>query len=182
MYPNCFFISILYRFHFLCVVFPLLAFLKQQGVGVKGTNKSAPVNEDVPPLLEANGKIEVNEMCSFYFYFPFNWNNRLSLLFMDNVANSFENILIMVAFKVWRINGSAKTPVPKEDIGKFYSGDCYIILYTYHSGEKKEDYYMCWWIGKDSIEVSCICVIWIFSPFFLSIFIMLCPTLLVAIP
>ncbi|XP_057535155.1 villin-3 isoform X2 [Amaranthus tricolor] len=87
------------------------AFLKQQGVGVKGTNKSAPVNEDVPPLLEANGKIEV-----------------------------------------WRINGSAKTPVPKEDIGKFYSGDCYIILYTYHSGEKKEDYYMCWWIGKDSIE------------------------------
>ncbi|KAJ8437041.1 hypothetical protein Cgig2_025888 [Carnegiea gigantea] len=87
------------------------AFLKQQGLGVKGTNKSAPVNEDVPPLLEAGGKIEV-----------------------------------------WRINGSAKTPVPKEDIGKFYSGDCYIILYTYHSGEKKEDYYLCWWIGKDSVE------------------------------
>lgn len=87
------------------------AFLKQQGFGVKGVNKSAPVNEDVPPLLEAGGKIEV-----------------------------------------WRINGSAKTPVPKEDIGKFYSGDCYIILYTYHSGEKKEDYYLCWWIGKDSVE------------------------------
>uniref|UniRef100_A0A803MAC6 HP domain-containing protein n=1 Tax=Chenopodium quinoa TaxID=63459 RepID=A0A803MAC6_CHEQI len=87
------------------------AFLKQQGFGAKGTNKSAPVNEDVPPLLETSGKIEV-----------------------------------------WRINGSAKTPVPKEDVGKFYSGDCYIILYTYHSGEKKEDYYLCWWIGKDSIE------------------------------
>ncbi|KAL2923591.1 Villin-2 [Bienertia sinuspersici] len=87
------------------------AFLKQQGLGVKGVNKSAPANEDVPPLLEASGKIEV-----------------------------------------WRINGSAKTPVPKEDVGKFYSGDCYIILYTYHSGEKKEDYYLCWWIGKDSIE------------------------------
>lgn len=87
------------------------AFLKQQGLGVKGTNKTAPVNEDVPPLLEAGGKIEM-----------------------------------------WRINGNAKTPVPKEDIGKFYSGDCYIILYTYHSGEKKEDYYLCWWIGKDSVE------------------------------
>ncbi|XP_057547809.1 villin-3-like [Amaranthus tricolor] len=87
------------------------AFLKQQGIGAKGMNRSAPVNEDVPPLLEASGKIEV-----------------------------------------WRINGSAKTPVPKEDIGKFYSGDCYIILYAYHSGEKKEDYYLCWWIGKDSIE------------------------------
>lgn len=87
------------------------AFLKQQGFGVKGMNKSTPVNEDVPPLLEPSGKIEV-----------------------------------------WRINGSAKTPVPKEDVGKFFSGDCYIILYTYHSGEKKEDYYLCWWIGKDSVE------------------------------
>ncbi|KAK9289591.1 hypothetical protein L1049_007747 [Liquidambar formosana] len=87
------------------------ALLKQQGVGVKGMTKGAPVNEEVPPLLEGGGKIEV-----------------------------------------WRINGSAKTPVPKEDIGKFYSGDCYIVLYTYHSGDKKEDYFLCCWIGKDSIE------------------------------
>ncbi|KAF5938277.1 hypothetical protein HYC85_025783 [Camellia sinensis] len=87
------------------------ALLKQQGVGVKGMTKGAPINEEVPPLLEGGGKIEV-----------------------------------------WRINGSAKTPVPKEDVGKFYSGDCYIILYTYHSGDKKEDYYLCCWIGKDSIE------------------------------
>ncbi|CAI9262351.1 unnamed protein product [Lactuca saligna] len=54
--------------------------------------------------------------------------------------------------EVWRINGNAKTTVPKEDIGKLYSGDCYIVLYTYHSNEKKEDYYLCCWIGKDSIE------------------------------
>uniref|UniRef100_A0A5B6ZF82 Putative villin-2 n=1 Tax=Davidia involucrata TaxID=16924 RepID=A0A5B6ZF82_DAVIN len=87
------------------------ALLKQQGVGVKGMTKGAPVNEEVPPLLEGGGKIEV-----------------------------------------WRINGSTKTPVPNEDTGKFYSGDCYIVLYTYHSGDKKEDYYLCCWIGKDSIE------------------------------
>ncbi|XP_010088412.2 villin-3 [Morus notabilis] len=87
------------------------ALLKQQGVGVKGMTKSAPVNEEVPPLLEGGGKLEV-----------------------------------------WRINGNAKTPVPKEDIGKFYSGDCYIILYTYHSGDRKEDYFLCCWFGKDSIE------------------------------
>ncbi|CAK9183963.1 unnamed protein product [Ilex paraguariensis] len=87
------------------------AMLKQQGVGVKGVTKGAPVNEEVPPLLEGGGKIEV-----------------------------------------WRINGSAKTSVLKEDIGKFYSGDCHIILYTYHSNDKKEDYYLCCWIGKDSIE------------------------------
>lgn len=87
------------------------ALLKQQGVGLKGMTKSTPVNEEVPPLLEGGGKMEV-----------------------------------------WRINGSAKTPLPKEDIGKFYSGDCYIILYTYHSGDRKEDYFLCSWFGKDSIE------------------------------
>lgn len=37
----------------------LLALLKQQGVGVKGMTKSAPVNEEVPPLLEGGGKMEV---------------------------------------------------------------------------------------------------------------------------
>ncbi|XP_075512796.1 villin-3-like [Primulina tabacum] len=87
------------------------ALLKQQGAALKGTSKSAPLNEDVPPLLEGDGKIEV-----------------------------------------WRVNGNAKIPVPNEDIGKFYSGDCYIVLYTYHSSERKEDYYLCCWIGKDSIE------------------------------
>ncbi|MED6169557.1 Villin-3 [Stylosanthes scabra] len=87
------------------------ALLKQQGMGVKGMTKSAPVNEEIPPLLEGGGKLEV-----------------------------------------WQINGSAKTPLPKEDIGKFYSGDCYIVLYTYHSSERKEDYFLCCWFGKDSIE------------------------------
>lgn len=87
------------------------ALLKQQGAGVKGASKSAPVIEEVPPLLEEGGKLEV-----------------------------------------WRINGNAKTPVPKEDIGKFYSGDCYVVPYNYHSHERRDDYYLCWWIGKDSIE------------------------------
>ncbi|XP_027350666.1 villin-3-like isoform X1 [Abrus precatorius] len=87
------------------------ALLKQQGMGVKGVTKSTPVNEEIPPLIEGGGKMEV-----------------------------------------WQINGSAKTPLSKEDIGKFYSGDCYIVLYTYHSGERKEDYYLCCWFGKDSVE------------------------------
>ncbi|XP_059668409.1 villin-2-like isoform X2 [Cornus florida] len=87
------------------------ALLKQQGGAVKGMTKGAPVNEEIPPLLEGGGKIEV-----------------------------------------WCINGNAKTPMPKEDIGKFYGGDCYVVLYTYHSGDKKDDYYLCCWIGKDSVE------------------------------
>ncbi|GFP87748.1 villin-2 [Phtheirospermum japonicum] len=87
------------------------ALLKQKGGGVKGASKSAPVNEEVPLLLEGGGKIEV-----------------------------------------WLVDGDAKTRVPDEDIGKFYSGDWYIVLYTYHSHERKDDYYLCCWIGKDSIE------------------------------
>ncbi|KAI3802222.1 hypothetical protein L1987_30352 [Smallanthus sonchifolius] len=54
--------------------------------------------------------------------------------------------------EVWSIDGGAKNPVASEDIGKFYSGDCYIVLYSYHSREKKEDFYLCYWIGKDSTE------------------------------
>ncbi|XP_076958412.1 villin-3-like [Bidens hawaiensis] len=54
--------------------------------------------------------------------------------------------------EVWSIDGGAKNPVAHEDIGKFYSGDCYIVLYSYHSREKKEDFYLCYWIGKDSTE------------------------------
>lgn len=86
------------------------ALLKQQGVDVKGSAKNAPINEEVPPLFESGGKIEV-----------------------------------------WRINGSAKTPIPKQEIGKFYGGDCYIVLYTYNSGDRKEEYFLTCWIGKESI-------------------------------
>ncbi|KAL2327041.1 hypothetical protein Fmac_020468 [Flemingia macrophylla] len=87
------------------------ALLKQQGLGVKGMTKTTTVNEEIPPLLEGGGKIEV-----------------------------------------WRINENAKTALPKEEIGKFYTGDCYSSLYTYHSGERKEDYFLCCWFGKDSNE------------------------------
>ncbi|WOK99111.1 hypothetical protein Cni_G07823 [Canna indica] len=54
--------------------------------------------------------------------------------------------------EVWRIDGSSKVLIPKEEIGKFYSGDCYIVLCTYRTGEKKEEYYLCSWIGKDSVQ------------------------------
>ncbi|WOL06707.1 villin-3-like [Canna indica] len=87
------------------------ALVKQQGFDLKGTSKNSPQHEEVPPLLEGGGKLEV-----------------------------------------WRINGSAKDPVPKEEIGKFYSGDCYVVLYIYHSGEKKEEYFLTCWLGKDSIQ------------------------------
>ncbi|KAE8782114.1 villin-2-like [Hordeum vulgare] len=86
------------------------AMLKKKG-DVKGASKNSPtVNEEVPPLLEVGGKLEV-----------------------------------------WCVDGSAKTALPKEDLGKFHSGDCYIVLYTYHSGDKREEFYLTCWIGKNSI-------------------------------
>lgn len=53
--------------------------------------------------------------------------------------------------EVWRVNNNIKTPISKEEVGKFYGGDCYVILYTYHSGDRKEDYYLCFWLGQQSI-------------------------------
>eukprot|EP01018_Ginkgo_biloba_P036884 Gb_31397 [translate_table: standard] len=85
------------------------ALLKQQGVDVKGILKATPAKEEIPPLLEGNGKLEV-----------------------------------------WRVNNNAKIPVAKEEVGKFYSGDCYIVLYAYHSGDRKEDYFLCFWLGQQS--------------------------------
>ena len=55
---------------------------------------------------------------------------------------------------MWRINGNAKIAIPKEDLGKFYGGDCYIVLYGYHSGERKEEYFIACWMGKESAQVK----------------------------
>jgi hypothetical protein len=46
-----------------------------------------------------------------------------------------------------------KIALPKEELGKFYSGDCYVVLYTYHSVDKKEEFYLTYWIGKNSVQV-----------------------------
>lgn len=64
-----------------------------------------------------------------------------------------ETIRTVSVFQVWYINGSAKTALPKEELGKFYCGDCYVVLYTYHSGDKKEEFYLTYWIGKHSFQV-----------------------------
>lgn len=116
----------------------LLALLKQQGVDVKASTKNASINEEVPPLLEGGGKVEVKHRC-----------NLIEVLIV--LTEKFNECFM---FQVWRINGSAKTRVPKEEIGKFYAGDCFIVLYTYNSGDKKEEYFLACWIGKESIQVT----------------------------
>lgn len=55
--------------------------------------------------------------------------------------------------EVWLVNNNTKVPVPTEEVGKFYSQDCYIILYTYHTGgDRKEDYFLCLWLGQQSTQ------------------------------
>jgi len=46
---------------FIVNIYVLSALLKQKGVDVKGITKtSAPVNDEVPPLLDGGGKLEVS--------------------------------------------------------------------------------------------------------------------------
>ncbi|KAH7302617.1 hypothetical protein KP509_23G079800 [Ceratopteris richardii] len=86
------------------------AMLKQQGVNVKGLLKGGQTKEEIPPLFDTLGKLEM-----------------------------------------WRINGASKTAVASQDIGKFYSGDCYVVLYTYQ-GDRKDEYFLCCWFGRHSVK------------------------------
>jgi gelsolin len=58
-----------------------------------------------------------------------------------------------VGLKVWRIVKFVVTEWPKEDYGKFYCGDSYIILNTYKEGDSDElNYDVHFWIGNESSQ------------------------------
>ena len=49
------------------------------------------------------------------------------------VDSAFEKIVNnKVKFIVFRVNNLKLVPVPENDIGKFYSGDCYLIFDSRH--------------------------------------------------
>ncbi|CAK8673662.1 gelsolin-like [Clavelina lepadiformis] len=53
--------------------------------------------------------------------------------------------------EVWRVEGNKLAEVKKEDYGKFFAGDCYLILYTYvPSG--REEYIIYYWQGNDATK------------------------------
>lgn len=55
--------------------------------------------------------------------------------------------------QIWRIVKFKVQSWPKEDYGKFYSGDSYIILNTYQEeGEDEMKYDVHFWIGKESTQ------------------------------
>ena len=57
------------------------------------------------------------------------------------------------ALQVWRIDNHDKVPVPAAEIGKFYSGDCYIVQYTFQR-ERKNEYLVFFWLGRNSTTVQ----------------------------
>ena len=49
------------------------------------------------------------------------------------------------AKEVYRVNNFDLVQVPEEEYGKFYSGDCYVILYAYNDG-RKDCYIIYYWL------------------------------------
>jgi len=53
------------------------------------------------------------------------------------------------ALQVWRVENFKKVEVPKEQYGQFYSGDSYVMLYTYKKGTRPQ-YIIYFWQGRFS--------------------------------
>ncbi|KAJ8319925.1 hypothetical protein KUTeg_001512 [Tegillarca granosa] len=54
--------------------------------------------------------------------------------------------------QVWRIDSFDLVPVPAPEIGKFYAGDCYLILYTYLVNNKERHVIYYWQGAKSSTD------------------------------
>ena len=53
--------------------------------------------------------------------------------------------------EIYRVDNFDLKKIPIEDHGKFYSGDCYVILYTYLKESKKQYIVYFWLVSKPSI-------------------------------
>ncbi|XP_056862428.1 villin-5-like, partial [Raphanus sativus] len=60
--------------------------------------------------------------------------------------------------QVWRINNEEKILLEGAEQSKFYSGDCYILQYSY-PGDDREEYLVGTWLGKQSVEEDRACAI-----------------------
>lgn len=47
--------------------------------------------------------------------------------------------------EIYRVDHFDLVQVPEEDYGKFYSGDCYVILYAYNDGHR-DCYIIYYWL------------------------------------
>ncbi|XP_072918799.1 scinderin-like [Hemitrygon akajei] len=54
--------------------------------------------------------------------------------------------------QIWRIEGFKKEPVDPSSYGQFYGGDCYLILYTYKSGDTEKHLIYIWQGSKATTD------------------------------
>lgn len=59
----------------------------------------------------------------------------------------------MVKFQVWRVNGDELSLLPAAEQMKLFSGDCYIVKYTY-PGNGRDENIIYAWFGHESMTVS----------------------------
>lgn len=53
--------------------------------------------------------------------------------------------------EIWRVEDFDLKPVPPADYGKFFSGDCYVVLYTYEA-RGREHQIIYYWLGAHSAQ------------------------------
>lgn len=56
--------------------------------------------------------------------------------------------------QVWRLNNKDLEPVPEEHFGLFFSGDCYLILYTYNCNGKEKHILYFWLVRSSLFQLS----------------------------
>lgn len=58
-----------------------------------------------------------------------------------------------ITFQVWWVDGDKVSHVPAPAQRKLFSGDCYILQYTYLGNERDENLFYAW-LGGGSVMVS----------------------------
>lgn len=58
-------------------------------------------------------------------------------------------------FQVWRVNGDELSILPVLEQTKLFSGDCYIVQFTYAGDDRDENLFYAW-LGRRSVNVSAV--------------------------
>jgi gelsolin len=71
---------------------------------------------------------------------------------MSVVYPAFEGAGKEPGLLIWRIENFEAVPYPKEDYGKFYSGDSYIVLFTLKKNNNSFSWDIHFWLGSDTSQ------------------------------
>jgi len=71
----------------------------------------------------------------------------------DNIKNEWGDAGKKTGLTIWRIEKFKVVPWPKEEYGKFYSGDSYIVLNTYKQDQSNHLYHdIHFWLGAETTK------------------------------